>query len=131
MLDALAEFFPSESEWTPAGGGLFIWATLPEYIDTTTCSPGAGRQRRLRARPRAYLDGRGGSSMRLKLLGGRPRRHPRGSAAHRQKVVREQVELFGTLTGARPAEPASAAPEPEAPDNVLELPRRQQRREAR
>ena len=35
MLDALAELFPPEAEWTHPQGGLFIWATLPDYIDTT------------------------------------------------------------------------------------------------
>ncbi|HEY4827340.1 MAG TPA: PLP-dependent aminotransferase family protein, partial [Solirubrobacteraceae bacterium] len=35
MLDALAEDFPREAEWTHPEGGLFIWATLPDYIDTT------------------------------------------------------------------------------------------------
>src|SRR3954454_11424964 len=65
MLGALAEFFPAEAHWTRPGGGLFIWATLPDYIDTTDLLARAlddnvafvpGRQ--------AYLDGRGGSSMR-------------------------------------------------------------------
>ena len=39
MLDALAEFLPPEADWTrPSGGPLFIWVTLPDYIDTTpTC----------------------------------------------------------------------------------------------
>src|SRR6476646_6499008 len=35
MLDALAEHLPREASWTRPQGGLFIWATLPEYIDTT------------------------------------------------------------------------------------------------
>ena len=35
MLDALAEHFPREATWTHPQGGLFIWATLPDYIDTT------------------------------------------------------------------------------------------------
>ena len=35
MLDALAEHFPREADWTHPQGGLFIWATLPDYIDTT------------------------------------------------------------------------------------------------
>jgi 2-aminoadipate transaminase len=35
MLDALAEHFPREAQWTRPGGGLFIWATLPDCIDTT------------------------------------------------------------------------------------------------
>ena len=35
MLDALAEHFPPQAEWTRPGGGLFVWATLPDFIDTT------------------------------------------------------------------------------------------------
>src|SRR3954466_8379257 len=35
MLDALAEHFPAQAEWTRPAGGLFIWATLPDFIDTT------------------------------------------------------------------------------------------------
>src|SRR3954470_20219525 len=35
MLDALAEHLPPEAAWTHPAGGLFIWATLPDYIDTT------------------------------------------------------------------------------------------------
>src|SRR5438094_144137 len=32
MLDSLAEHFPREASWTHPQGGLFIWASLPEYI---------------------------------------------------------------------------------------------------
>src|SRR3954469_4273133 len=35
MLDALAEYFPPQAEWTRPQGGLFLWATLPDFIDTT------------------------------------------------------------------------------------------------
>src|SRR5918999_2080176 len=35
MLQALAEHLPREATWTRPGGGLFIWARLPDYIDTT------------------------------------------------------------------------------------------------
>ena len=34
MLEALEEFFPAESTWTHPEGGLFIWVTLPDYVDT-------------------------------------------------------------------------------------------------
>lgn len=34
MLEALEEFFPPEATWTHPEGGLFVWVTLPEYIDT-------------------------------------------------------------------------------------------------
>ncbi|MDR2721336.1 MAG: PLP-dependent aminotransferase family protein, partial [Coriobacteriaceae bacterium] len=34
MLEALQEFFPPEATWTHPEGGLFIWVTLPDYVDT-------------------------------------------------------------------------------------------------
>ena len=35
MLAALEEFLPHETTWTIPQGGLFIWAKLPDYIDTS------------------------------------------------------------------------------------------------
>jgi 2-aminoadipate transaminase len=35
MLDALAEFWPEGCSWTRPRGGLFLWARVPESIDTT------------------------------------------------------------------------------------------------
>jgi 2-aminoadipate transaminase len=34
MLDALAEFWPEGCSWTHPRGGLFLWARVPESIDT-------------------------------------------------------------------------------------------------
>lgn len=34
MLGALDEFFPPEATWTHPEGGLFVWVTLPDYVDT-------------------------------------------------------------------------------------------------
>jgi 2-aminoadipate transaminase len=36
MLDALAEFWPDGCRWTRPQGGLFLWARVPESIDTVT-----------------------------------------------------------------------------------------------
>jgi len=36
MLDALQKEFPSSATWTRPEGGMFIWVTLPEGIDTNT-----------------------------------------------------------------------------------------------
>ena len=35
MLEALEKYFPEETEWTKPAGGMFVWVTVPEYIDTT------------------------------------------------------------------------------------------------
>ena len=34
MLDALKRYFPTECSWTRPEGGLFLWARVPEWIDT-------------------------------------------------------------------------------------------------
>lgn len=34
MLDALAEHMPAETSWTHPKGGLFLWASTPDQIDT-------------------------------------------------------------------------------------------------
>ena len=122
MLDALAEHLPAEATWTRPQGGLFIWATLPDYIDTTDLLARALRDNVAFVPGRAaYLDGRGGSSMRLNFSGvGED--EIREGIRRIGKVVREQVALYGTLTGAEPAPPRAPAETPELdPGNVLPL----------
>jgi len=34
MLGALEKYFPEETVWTKPQGGIFVWAEVPEYIDT-------------------------------------------------------------------------------------------------
>ncbi|MDR1089134.1 MAG: PLP-dependent aminotransferase family protein [Coriobacteriales bacterium] len=34
MLEALKEYFPPEATWTHPEGGLFVWVSLPDYVDT-------------------------------------------------------------------------------------------------
>jgi 2-aminoadipate transaminase len=138
MLDSLAENFPREAEWTHPQGGLFIWATLPDYIDTTDLLARALDEHVAFVPGRAaFLDGRGGSSMRLNYSGVGEEQIREG-IQRLGEVVREQVALYGTLTGAypagqparrgasrgarEPAPPPVAAEEPLA--NVLRLPRK-------
>jgi 2-aminoadipate transaminase len=103
MLDALAEHFPREAEWTHPQGGLFIWATLPDYIDTTDLLARALEEHVAFVPGRAaFVDGRGGSSMRLNFSGV-DESEIREGMRRLGEVVREQVALYGTLTGAFPA----------------------------
>ena len=99
MLDALADQFPREAEWTHPQGGLFIWATLPDYIDTTDLLARALDEQVAFVPGRAaFLDGRGGSSMRLNFSGVGEDQIREG-VQRLGEVVREQVALYGTLTG--------------------------------
>jgi 2-aminoadipate transaminase len=133
MLDALAEYFPREAYWTHPRGGLFIWATLPDYIDTTDLLARALQERVAFVPGRAaYVDGRGGSSMRLNFSGididG-----IREGIRRLGEVIGEQVRLYGTLTGVqgvkqKHARPPAGGEEPPARREelarVLHLPRK-------
>jgi 2-aminoadipate transaminase len=123
MLDALAEHLPPEADWTRPRGGLFVWARLPDYIDTTDLLARALRENVAFVPGRAaFLDGRGGSEMRLNFSGVHED-DIREGVRRIGKVVREQVELFSTLTGAEPVRGARA-PEPSERPNVVPMPRR-------
>ncbi|HEX2507644.1 MAG TPA: PLP-dependent aminotransferase family protein [Miltoncostaeaceae bacterium] len=71
MLRALEEEMPPEARWTRPTGGLFVWATLPEYLDTTNLLASAVERHQVAFVPGrgAFLDGRGGHSMRLNFSG--------------------------------------------------------------
>ena len=134
MLDSLAECFGPECSWTHPQGGLFIWATLPDYIDTTDLLARALDEHVAFVPGRAaFLDGRGAHSMRLNFSGV-------GEADIREgvrrigEVVREQTELYGALTGSHQTVAPLAEPAPAEPDaelaNVLHLPAPERRRRA-
>ncbi|HTN25898.1 MAG TPA: aminotransferase class I/II-fold pyridoxal phosphate-dependent enzyme, partial [Solirubrobacteraceae bacterium] len=138
MLDALAECLVGgrdEFRWTHPQGGIFVWVTLPDYIDTTDLLARALDEHVAFVPGRAaFLDGRGASSMRLNFSGV-------GEADIREgirrigEVVREQVELYGTLTGSHrivvpQPEPAPAPADQQLAD-VLHLPRPPDRRRQR
>ena len=116
MLDSLAEHFPREAEWTHPEGGLFIWATLPDYIDTTDLLARALEEHVAFVPGRAaFVDGRGGSSMRLNFSGA-DEDEIREGVRRIGEVVREQVALYGTLTGvSKPPRRAAARPPAERP----------------
>src|SRR3712207_221584 len=93
MLDALAEHFGTEATWTHPEGGLFLWAALPDYLDTTDLLARALQENVAFVPGRAaYLDGRGGSCMRLNFSGVSDD-DIREGVRRIGKVVREQVEL--------------------------------------
>jgi 2-aminoadipate transaminase len=109
MLAALREHFPPEATWTHPEGGLFIWATLPEFIDTGDLLARALREDvAFVPGQAAYVDERGRNSMRLNFSGSDEGEIEEG-VRRIGKVIREQVELYSTLThsatSSAPAQP--------------------------
>ncbi len=103
MLDALADHFPPQAEWTRPSGGLFIWATLPDFIDTTDLLARALHENvAFVPGEAAFLDGRGRNAMRLNFSGS-DEDAIREGIRRIGEVVTEQVQLYGTLTGELPA----------------------------
>jgi 2-aminoadipate transaminase len=109
MVEALREHFPAQATWTEPEGGLFIWATLPEYIDTSDLLAKALREDvAFVPGQAAYVDeSRGRSSMRLNFSGVGDEEIREG-VRRIGKAIAEQVELYGALTAdsASPSAPA-------------------------
>ncbi len=109
MVEALREHFPAQATWTEPEGGLFIWATLPEYIDTSDLLAKALREDvAFVPGQAAYVDeARGRSSMRLNFSGV-GEEEIREGVRRIGKAIGEQVELYGALTSNSAASPAPA-----------------------
>ncbi len=72
MFEALEQHFGGGARWTRPEGGLFVWATLDERIDTTDLLARARDTKGVAFVPgrAAFVDGRrGSSSMRLNFAG--------------------------------------------------------------
>ncbi len=102
MVAALREHFPAQATWTEPEGGLFIWATLPDYIDTSDLLAKALREDvAFVPGQAAYVDeSRGRSSMRLNFSGVGDEEIREG-VRRIGRTIAEQVELYGALTGER------------------------------
>jgi 2-aminoadipate transaminase len=76
---------PAEASWTRPEGGLFVWATLPAYVDTTDLLALAMERHQVGFVPGrgAFLDGRGAQSMRLNFSG------------VREEIISEGVRRLG------------------------------------
>ena len=113
MLAALERFFPAEASWSQPDGGLFCWASLPEYIDTTDLLAKALRENvAFVPGAAAYVDGRGRNSMRLNFSASSTAEIEEG-VRRIGAVIAEQVALYGSITSEHrlpDAEPAAAEP---------------------
>ncbi len=117
MLDALERYFPAQARWSTPQGGLFVWATLPDYIDTTDLLAKAlGENVAFVPGEAAFVDGRGTGSMRLNFSAQTPDEIREG-IRRIGAVIEEQVSLYETMTGTHEipavAEAGERAPTPE------------------
>jgi 2-aminoadipate transaminase len=93
MLDALAEFMPKEVHWTHPEGGLFVWATLPSYLDATAMLPQAVKRNVAYVPGEGFYSGEGGKNcMRLNFSFVEPEKIRRGIELL-SEVIRERMEL--------------------------------------
>jgi 2-aminoadipate transaminase len=100
MLTALEEEFPASATWTRPRGGLFVWATLPSYIDTQDLLAKSLEQQKVAFVPgaAAFLDGSGRNSMRINYSAMAPPVISEG-IARIGSVVRDLTELFEGMSG--------------------------------
>jgi 2-aminoadipate transaminase len=100
MIEALEAHFGGDARWTRPRGGLFIWTTLPDYIDTTDLLARSETVAFVPGRA-AYMDGRGGqSSMRLNFAGS-TEHDIREGVRRIGEIMGGETGLFGALTRTR------------------------------
>ena len=97
MLKSLVKYFPREAHWTHPQGGLFIWATLPEYLDTAKMLPQAIEQKVAYVPGTAfYPDYAGANHMRLNFSFPSEEQIVQGIKSL-GKVIRKEMELYHSL----------------------------------
>jgi 2-aminoadipate transaminase len=97
MLDSLAEFMPKDVHWTHPEGGLFVWATLPSYLDATAMLPRAIAKNVAYVPGEGfYAGGEGKNHMRLNFSFVESEKIRRGIELL-SEVIRERVELRSDL----------------------------------
>jgi 2-aminoadipate transaminase len=97
MLSALEKNFPEGSRWTRPEGGLFIWVTLPEFLDTEKMLPLAINQKVAYVPGTAfYADGTGANQMRLNFSYANEELIAEG-IKRLGKVIRKEIELYHSL----------------------------------
>jgi len=73
MLDSLEEHMPQETSWSHPKGGLFIWVTLPEHINSKAIFD-AALEKHVAFVPGApfFPEGGGENTMRLNFSNAKP-----------------------------------------------------------
>ena len=94
MLESLDKYFPKGATWTKPGGGFYVWATLPEGIDTKALMPKAIVGKVAYVPGSAfYADGFGAREMRLSYCYPTPERI-RDGIKSLGKVLATELEVL-------------------------------------
>ncbi|PKQ27757.1 MAG: aminotransferase [Candidatus Anoxymicrobium japonicum] len=97
MLRALEKNFPDGSRWVRPQGGLFLWVTLPEFLDTEKMLPLAIDQKVAYVPGTAFfVDGSGLNQMRLNFSYADEDLIATG-IKRLGKVIRKEIELYHSL----------------------------------
>ena len=92
MLDSMAELMPAEVHWNHPQGGLFLWATLPEYISTTEIFPQAVSEKVAYVPGESFFPcGGGQNTMRLNFSYSNPTQIANG-IERLSNVIRRQIK---------------------------------------
>jgi len=87
MLQSLSDYMPDGVQWTRPAGGMFLWATFPEVVDTRAMFPRSAARNVAYVHGRSfYFDGRGAHQARLNF-----------SHAADEKIV-EGIQALGEVT---------------------------------
>ncbi len=106
LLDALGDLMPAGTTWTRPDGGLFVWATLPDGLDSKAMLPRAIAARVAYVPGTGfYADGTGHGYMRLNFSFPLAGTDPGGGAAPRRRDGAGARDASGLRRRAGPGRP--------------------------
>ncbi len=98
LLGALEEYLP-ELSWTNPNGGFYVWATLPDRLDSKAMLPRAVKELVAYTPGTAFFaDGDGRQNMRLSFCYPTPE-HIRIGIRRLATVIRDELDLLETFAG--------------------------------
>jgi 2-aminoadipate transaminase len=98
MIAAMEEFFPDEVTWSVPHGGLFLWAKLPEYIDTAEMLADAISEKVAYITGKAFFPDRSGQNC-IRLNFSYPNEEEIHEGIKRlAKVIKDQIALYESVT---------------------------------
>ena len=98
MIAAMEEFFPEEVTWSVPHGGLFLWAQLPEYIDTAEMLAEAISEKVAYITGKAFFPDRSGQNC-IRLNFSYPNEEEIHEGIKRlAKVIKDQIALYESVT---------------------------------